>query len=584
MSKLTFSKFCDARKYQVQKKKEIQEKILRFLDEDNEDEGNNEKQFQDLLQYFKISTLYHDYIGSRKAILILINCIANNHYRTPKFFQKIEKLLIEIQGPIKENISSNDIYFSFKNNKRILLFLIQNKILEVDQQFVDRILYDRLKNRHYQSGLAEFLFPEIRPFLRKKDYKSITGNIYFIEQINVQEEANIPLFEEKRSKYENVRKICELIRDDSVDKFVEYVSKNCIQLNGYVQRSIFETNLLLNKKEGATLIEYAAFFGSLQIVNFLRMSGVKIKRSLMKFAIHSNNADIIHLIEDFADKEDISDEDFYQSSFDETLKCHNFNLSQYFMSNFISNPVLDKSVKWLNFEYFPTTINEVVFYYVGENDLCDIFDDSNLKFSFDSRQSANRMNNKTRAKIRKGFSFISGYQDSTQVEPLSYSNSIVGRYNLRNQPYVTKFVISGNAKEFVPNIFTNCPHMEEIVFQKPASLVSLNNGAFYGRSFLKQIEIPASVRKIGNFAFGKCVELRKITFEEDSSLETIGKCCFMQCSALEEIVIPSSVKKIGKNIFEKCASLMHASIPSFLQNEVTKEYLNSPEQTKIDYY
>ena len=107
---------------------------------------------------------------------------------------------------------------------------------------------------------------------------------------------------------------------------------------------------------------------------------------------------------------------------------------------------------------------------------------------------------------------------------------------------------------------------------------------FYGMVFLKEIEIPASVKSIGNFAFGKCKALKKITFEYNSSLVSIGECCFFECSALEDIAIPSSVNKIGKNIFEKCTSLAHAAIPVSLQNEVTKEYLLCPEQTKIDYH
>ncbi|KAK8840120.1 hypothetical protein M9Y10_031058 [Tritrichomonas musculus] len=579
----------------VSKKKEIQEKILRYIEDDNEEESSNDEQFQDLLQYFKDPTKYHDYIGSHKEILIMINNIANNHQRTPKFFQKIKKLLIEIQAPIKKNMSSTDIFISFKNNKQILLFLIQKKIIEIDQQMVDRLLFYREKNRHYQQCMAEYLFPEIQPFLRKKDHKSISGKIYYIEKIDIQNPANIPLFEKERLKGENPRTICELIREDSVEKFIEYVTKNCIQLNGRIQRSIFETNPLLNKRILPTLIEYAAFYGSVKIFNFLRMNNVKVQPSLMKFAIHSNNADMIHHVEEFVDKEDLSVEYFNQLSFDETLKCHSFHLSEYFKNNFVSDPNLDKSVKWLNYEYFPTTINKSVFYYICKNDIYKLFyenrpsDYSSLDKAY---QVAIRMNNVDVAEMAKithcrgyyGFNVAAQeYRDVINIDFLGDQQIVDNRY-LWKSPYVTKLVIYNKAKSFEPNIFTQCPHLEEIVFEKPASFLSLNNGVFYGMVFLKVIEIPASVKSIGNFAFGKCKALKKITFEYNSSLVSIGECCFFECSALEDIAIPSSVNKIGKNIFEKCTSLAHAAIPVSLQNEVTKEYLLCPEQTKIDYH
>ena len=519
----------------------------------------------------------------------MINNIANHHYRTPQFFPKIEKLLIGIQESIKKHILSNNIYFSFKNNKRILLFLIQNKIIEIDRQFVDRMLFDRLKKKNYETGMVEYLFPEIHPFLRKKDYKSITGKIYYLEKKDVQDSANIPLFTKARSKGENTSTICQLIREDSIEKFDEYVTKNCIDLNGRIQRSIFETNPLLNKKRLPTLIEYAAFYGSVKIFNFLRMKGAKIEPFLMKFAVHSNKADMILLAEQFVDKEDLSVEDFYQLSFDETLKCHNFRLSEYFINKFVNYPKMDKSVKWLNYEYFPTTIGESVFYYICKNDICELFSKelaSNHQIVIYCYLAAKMMNNVGIMQAIKDINICSNYtlEKSVQVYQDSFvvkSTFYVENYDLPPIPYVTKVVIPPNAEGFYTNIFTNCPHMEEIVFKKPSSLKCLNNGVFYGVIYLKEIKIPASVKSIGNFAFGRCNALKKIKFQRNSSLESIGKGCFFDCSALNKIVIPSSVKKVGKKIFEKCTSLTRAKFPATLDNKVTREYLCCPEETKI---
>ena len=71
-----------------------------------------------------------------------------------------------------------------------------------------------------------------------------------------------------------------MIRDDNVVEFITYVNKNNISLNSMIQTSIYETNSFLLKKQsvlrrnddGVTLIEYAAFFGSIQIFQYLQMN------------------------------------------------------------------------------------------------------------------------------------------------------------------------------------------------------------------------------------------------------------------------------------------------------------------------
>lgn len=56
-----------------------------------------------------------------------------------------------------------------------------------------------------------------------------------------------------------------------------------------IKKSIYETNYLLSIQQNVSLIEYAAFFGSVQIFKYLVLNKVKI---------HGQNAEIIHLIEE----------------------------------------------------------------------------------------------------------------------------------------------------------------------------------------------------------------------------------------------------------------------------------------------
>ena len=53
-----------------------------------------------------------------------------------------------------------------------------------------------------------------------------------------------------------------------------------------------------SKRKKITLIEYAAFFGSIQIFNYLKLNKISLTPSLWKYAIHGNNAEIIQILEE----------------------------------------------------------------------------------------------------------------------------------------------------------------------------------------------------------------------------------------------------------------------------------------------
>ena len=47
-----------------------------------------------------------------------------------------------------------------------------------------------------------------------------------------------------------------------------------------------------------TLIEYSTFFGSIQIIQYLKYNKVPLTNSLWLYAIHSNNTEVIHFLEE----------------------------------------------------------------------------------------------------------------------------------------------------------------------------------------------------------------------------------------------------------------------------------------------
>ncbi len=81
---------------------------------------------------------------------------------------------------------------------------------------------------------------------------------------------------------------------------------------------------------------------------------------------------------------------------------------------------------------------------------------------------------------------------------------------------------------------------------------------------IQSVEIPSSIKWIGDYAFSGCTNLESIIIP--SSVKEIGYYAFEKCSKLDNIAIPRGVKKISSHAFEKCSSLVSVVIP----NGVTK--------------
>lgn len=97
--------------------------------------------------------------------------------------------------------------------------------------------------------------------------------------------------------------------------------------------------------------------------------------------------------------------------------------------------------------------------------------------------------------------------------------------------------------------------LKEIIV--PEGVKSIGKWVFKGRG-VEKIQLPTSLKKIGDEAFSECTKLKNIVIPEGT--EQIGESAFAY-SGVKEINLPSNLKKIGKHAFYECSHLSEMHWP-----------------------
>ena len=358
--------------------KDLQKHLLEFISS----ESNAEEMLQNLNSLFD-SIKIHQNKYELKLFLRLLSKIANNHYRTNNFFDKIGKIINIFKADIINFFSNQEIFQIFQENKRLLLYLIDEKIMVIDKAIFDIIAKRRTNDKDiFNLGqYYKYFFTEMKPFIDEKSIKKMME--YLPED-----------FEERRRIGENENYICELIRKDSIDEFIEYINKTNYKIKqerqpsdfrmvyyldemypdiyspcATIDRSFFETNQFLLDKNILSLIEYAAFYGSVQIFKYLYKNGIRLTKPLWEYAVHGENAEIIHILEENGFKPD-------ERSLKESIKCHHLDITNYILNNYQINDSFNKLTQCLkNFNFIcieDDQINNLIFLDLCKYDYCSL--------------------------------------------------------------------------------------------------------------------------------------------------------------------------------------------------------------------
>lgn len=335
----------------LQKMRDIQKNILEYI----ESEDNEEDSYLNLIGFFNDQNIFEDPHIFKETITLIL-CISSNHHRTSHFFYKIDQILLYFKDEILKNFPNYEIFTIFRKNYRILLFMIKEQMIKPDVSIFSNLTSKTYKKVYYPN----YFSPEFKLlFATKEKVRQGMTRKFGLSPPTGSVVSESEKFDKKRFEGENDDQICRLIREDEIESFTQYISKANISLSSTVGSSIFETNsFLINKNP--SLIEYAAFFGSLKIFNYLMENKIELTPSLWLYAIHSNKMELIHILEN---NKIVPDDNSYQESLLEAIKCHHNEMTNYIMNTILKNQNFDKkavfsqSIRYNNYVYFPDEID-----------------------------------------------------------------------------------------------------------------------------------------------------------------------------------------------------------------------------------
>lgn len=133
--------------------------------------------------------------------------------------------------------------------------------------------------------------------------------------------------------------------------------------------------------------------------------------------------------------------------------------------------------------------------------------------------------------------------------------SVIGQYAFGSG---TKYIKDGEIVS-IPNE-DNHKKVQKVII--PYGILSIEDGAFYNSTSLKEISIADSVTKIGFGAFYSCSALKSITIP--GSVTSIGSSAFASCTLLENATLSNGIKSTGQGAFQGCKNLSSVSLADTL--------------------
>lgn len=233
-------------------------------------------------------------------LLWTINIFLRNRPIMSQIYLKIlEDLIPELKKNEITSMQLFNIFLHKKFNNFIAIDLLYHKnIITINDIINQSSLHDNIYD-YYKETLDSY-YNKIINDTQKSDVSS--NEKEFIQKyetiiethkfLNSKSSSNLP------NQSNNIQKLTDYIRKDDIDSFQEYISNTNMGLQTKFKFQIFNAidSIYLNKE--ISLIEYAAYQGSLKIFKFLwNQTQNPRSKNLPLYSICGGNYDIIHIVE-----------------------------------------------------------------------------------------------------------------------------------------------------------------------------------------------------------------------------------------------------------------------------------------------
>ena len=138
-------------------------------------------------------------------------------------------------------------------------------------------------------------------------------------------------------------------------------------------------------------------------------------------------------------------------------------------------------------------------------------------------------------------------------------------------------IIPGTVKEVGANAFSYNTTLEKVVMQEGTEIIG--DQAFYQCYNLSEINLPNTINSVGKFSM---VNSKITKLDIPASLKTIGTYAFLYLRELQTVNIPEGVETIKRVAFEGCTKLETITIPSTVTNIENEAFASCNSLTQIN--
>lgn len=184
--------------------------------------------------------------------------------------------------------------------------------------------------------------------------------------------------------------------------------------------------------------------------------------------------------------------------------------------------------------------------------------------------------------IPEGVTNVGSFFNCTQLESIKLpSTSYEWLPDFKNCSNLKSISIPDNITVIRRRNFDGCSSLKTVNLSPASKLKTIEYEAFAGTP-ITEIHLPESVTEIGERAFSDCSQLVRVTLpKNNSAFHLSGSGPFNRCSALKEINLPASLTSIPEYAFKECISLKEIILPGALASLRHQAFAGCTQLTKI---